>query len=140
MNLKNTTLWRGAFLSAALIGATASAGQIGINFTANTWFLNPADQPGVVAGANWNNIDGGSGAGLALHDDTGTLTSALLSFSSVTPFAGFSGTNTPNAATNLLYKGGLVGSNVGGEVSVSVTNIPYTQYDVTPTHRKTPPI
>jgi len=108
----------------------SSAEGIGINFTGNSWFLQPGDRPGVVQDANWNNVSGTAGLNVQLFDSTAALTNTLLSFNSASTHGGFDIPNTPNAATNLLYSGGLVGDNSIREVSLSLTNIPYTSYDV----------
>lgn len=68
--------------------------------------------------------------GLALQDSNAALTSALLTFDSTGPYDGFSATSTPNLATNTMYRGGLVGSNITPEVTVTVTGIPYAKYDL----------
>ena len=60
----------------------ADADGIGINFTGNSQFLQPTDQPGIVAGANWNNVNGASGSNVILNNSGGSSTTALLSFTS----------------------------------------------------------
>ena len=117
-------------LCLALFCTVVQANSIGINFSAGTLNLGPTDQPGIVAGANWNNISGGSGTSVALNDATGASTTALLSFTSTGAFGGFNGTNTANTATNLLYQAGLVGNPNTSEVSIDISNIPYARYDV----------
>jgi hypothetical protein len=117
-------------LGLALGGSGARAAIIGVNFDAGVWTLAPTDQPGVVPGANWNNVSGASGTNVALQDSNASPTTALLSFNSTQAFSGYSGTNTPNAATNTLYRGGLVGSNISPEVSITLTGIPYAKYDL----------
>ena len=114
----------------AVTTKNADAESIGINFTGNVWFLQPTDQPGVVAGANWNNVSGASGANVNLHDSTGSSTAALLTFTSTGNFGAFLVPRTPNVATNMLYSGGLVGNDTISEVTVSLTDIPYATYDV----------
>jgi hypothetical protein len=113
----------------AMVGS-ASSGSIGVNFTGGAHLLAAADQPGVVPGANWINVIGGSGTNPALLDNSATPTTARLTFSSTGDFDGFSGTSTPNAATSVLYQGGLFGNNVLGEVHITLTNIPYARCDV----------
>ncbi|HXN48549.1 MAG TPA: hypothetical protein VN893_18005, partial [Bryobacteraceae bacterium] len=127
-------MFRGTLVYGVLLGfaavACAQAGVIGVNFTGGGAQLAATDQPGVVAGANWNNETGGSGSNLALNDSTGAATTALLQYSAAGPYAGFTGTSTGNAATNAMYLGGLFGDNTRSEVNISVTNIPYASYEV----------
>jgi hypothetical protein len=127
-------MFRGTLVYGVLLGiaavSCAEAGVIGVNFTGGGAPLAATDQPGVVAGANWNNEIGGSGSNLVLNDSTGAATTALLQYSATGPYAGFTGTSTGNAATNRMYSGGLFGDNTRSEVSVSVSNIPYASYEV----------
>ncbi len=113
-------------LCSAFITATANAGIIiGVNFTAGTAdLMTPTDQPGVVAGANWNNETVATGTNVPLHDSNGNPTTALISYTSTGAFSGFPGTNTPNAATNTMYKGRLTDS------VITLSNIPYSSYDL----------
>jgi len=59
----------------------AQADSIGIAFDAGDRTMASTDQPGIVGGADWNNIFGDSGTNLGLQDDSATGTSALLTFS-----------------------------------------------------------
>ena len=58
-------MFRGTLVYGVLLGiaavSCAEAGVIGVNFTGGGAPLAATDQPGVVAGANWNNEIGGSG-------------------------------------------------------------------------------
>lgn len=117
---------------ALLIATTiqnADADGIGINFTGGSAFLQPTDEPGIVAGANWNNFSGDSQTNVALHDSAGLSLPTLLSYTSTRESTGYGTTNTTNSATNQLYRGDITGNNVFGEVTVSLTNIPYAHYD-----------
>ncbi len=111
---------------------TATAQTIGINFgaTTGTKSMTATDQPGVIAGANWNNFSASSGSLLSLIDSTGSASTAKLTFNSAGVYPGPAITNTSNAATNKMYSGCLVGDNVVSEISISVTNIPFALYDV----------
>ncbi len=104
-------------------------GMFGINFTAGGYRLAPTDLPGVVPGANWNNVIGASGSGVVLQDNTGTPTTARLTFNSTGAYDAFSAPKTPSAATNVLYQGGVYGDNATREVSITISNIPYAKYD-----------
>ncbi|WP_241392677.1 PEP-CTERM sorting domain-containing protein [Rippkaea orientalis] len=86
--------------------------------------------PGIVPGINWNNIAGASGNNIILSDDSGTATTTLLTFSAAGFFNGFSPTSTANPATNTLYTSGLFGSNIISEISLSLSGIPYSSYDL----------
>jgi len=122
--------------------ATAQADSIGVHFTGGAANLGAADQPGVVPGANWNSVInptssmGISGSGIALNDNTGAATTALLSYTADGTYDGFGPTNFANSATNALYHGGLFGNrtnntlNPGTDITITVTNIPYAKYDV----------
>jgi hypothetical protein len=105
-----------------------SAGSIGVNFTGGNSgaTVGSTDQPGIAPGANWNNF-ASAGTGYALNDDSGSLTTATLSFSGP-GYAGFPYPVTPNTATNAMYSGGLYDG--GGQWGVSVSNIPYAAYNV----------
>ena len=127
--MKLITAFAIAMFTAATI-LNADAESIGINFTGNTVFLQPTDQPGVVPGSNWNNVNGASGNSITLNNSTGSLTTGLLSFASALAVDGVHPPATPNAATNLLYRGELVGNNSIREVSINLSNIPFTSYDI----------
>jgi len=121
-----------AFLAAMLscIGAHTVSAQatIGINFSATTYTVSSAAQPGIVAGANWNNVAGGSGSSITLVDNSGATTTARLTFSSQGAYNGFTTPMTSNSATNTLYRGGIYGGS--SEVSITLTGIPFAQYNV----------
>ena len=114
----------------ALVLAPVAQAQIGINFTGGLRQLAATDQPGIVAGANWNNAIGSTGTNVALHNSTGAATTARLTFNSQGSFDGSNALQTPNAATNLLYRGSVFGDSAGVEDTITLTNIPYALYDV----------
>ena len=130
MLVKNAVRFVVLILSVALISSTAHAQVISINFTAGPNSLGPTDEPGILPAPNWNNL--GIGENVPLQDDRGTLTTALYTFvSGAGVYDLFDTPMTANPATNVLYSGGLFGSNVGGgEITISITNIPYAFYDV----------
>ena len=92
-------------LAALIMVAGAQAGVIGVNFTNGSHVLAVTDQPGVFAGANWNNVIGASGINVVLNDSTGATTTALLTFSATGVYDLFATPNTANAATNTMYSG-----------------------------------
>lgn len=110
-------------------GSTAALG-IGVNFSAGTWPLAATDQPGLVAGANWTNVAGGTGSNIPLQDYLAAPTTARLSFRARGDYDYFNLLATPNAATNTMRRGGLFGNEGPGEISITVTGIPYATYDV----------
>ncbi|HLH18011.1 MAG TPA: hypothetical protein VKX45_12355 [Bryobacteraceae bacterium] len=115
----------------AAVFLPAYGSTIGVNFTNGGILMQPTDQPGVVPGADWNNVIGGSGTGIALHDSTGAATTATISFTAAGVYGGFSHPSTTNSATNLMYADGLYGDpSGGGEVQITLSNIPYAEYDV----------
>jgi uncharacterized repeat protein (TIGR02059 family) len=76
---------------------------IGINFDAGSHSVGPSDNPGIVSGANWNNVSGATGGPILLQDDTATPTTASLSFSSVGTWDLFETPATSNSGTNTIY-------------------------------------
>lgn len=131
--LNNSTLRNLGSVAAslfALVLAPVAQAQIGINFSAGGHLLAPTDQPGIVAGANWNNPIGSTGTNVVLNNSTGAATSARLTFNSQGAYDGHAALNTPNAATSVLYQGSLFGDSIGFENTITLTNIPYDRYDV----------
>jgi hypothetical protein len=116
------------------LGLTVSpslAASIGVNFSGSgSNIIAPSGSPGIVPAINWNNIAGASGTNITLNDDTATATTTQLTFNSTVFFDGFQPTNTSNAATNTLYRSGIVGDNATREVSISLSGIPYSSYDL----------
>lgn len=114
----------------ALVAGSAHARTIGVNFDSGSHAVQATDAPGLVAGANWNNVSGSSGSGIVLRDDAAAATAASLSFSAGFSYAGFGVPATANSGTNTMYRAGIGGANAAAEASVTVTNIPYAVYDV----------
>jgi hypothetical protein len=123
-------------LSAAVV---ANAASVGVNFRRSTGEQNMAasESAGVVAQTNWNNSDGvaagNSGANISgptvnsLVDDTGAVVAGL----SVTWTA--NGTwSAPNAGPGdlNLMSGYLDDTGTAGETVITVTGVPYANYDV----------
>lgn len=136
--MKTTLLTRASCIALfslllAFTGPGANA-QIGLNFTGGSHLLAAIDEPGVVAGANWNNVIGGGGTTLSgLLDASGAVTSASVMVNSGNTYDAFTVPMTSNPATNKLYSGGLFGlgnNTADTEVSITVNNIPYAAYDV----------
>jgi len=109
-------------------GREARADEVNVSFTAGSVSFPITAEPGIVPGANWNNVDGSSGSNVTLSDNKGSGTPVLLSFTSTSTYGGFSPTSTPNAATNQLYSKGLVGNATFSEISVTLSHIPYSSY------------
>jgi hypothetical protein len=115
------------------LGLTVSpslAASIGVNFSGGVNTIPASGSPGIVPAINWNNIAGRSGTNITLNDDTATATTAKLTFNSTTDDNSFAVINTPNAATNTLYRSGIFGDNTTREVSISLSGIPYSSYDL----------
>jgi len=78
---------------------------------------------------NWNNEDGSSGATtLGLLDNTGSTTSANVTWTSGGTWA--SATNQPAQGDERLNTGFLNSGGTANPVSITVSNVPYAQYDV----------
>jgi hypothetical protein len=115
------------------LGLTVSpslAASIGVNFYGGMFTIAPSASPGIVPAINWNNIAGGSGTNITLNDDTATATTTQLTFNSTGAYNGCTVINTPNAATNTLYRSGIYGDNATREVSISLWGISYSSYDL----------
>lgn len=104
----------------------ANSATISTNFSSNgnsgVDQLVSVSTAGVVAVGNWNDLAGGSGGPVALLDDSGAATSAMVSW-------GAGGTWGGTAAAPLSGDRALMGAWLDGN-STSVTNIPYATYDV----------
>jgi hypothetical protein len=102
---------------------------IGVNFVGGGsdgpgGTLSSNDVVGVVPQANYNNLSGGTGTGVALRNADGTASAVTTTFSGTTWFTG-TGEGT---AENLLFQGYLHNTNVG--VSVTLNNVPPGNYHV----------
>jgi hypothetical protein len=116
--------------SLAILSATVDAGSIGINFSAGTRNVQSTDNPGIVAGANWNNIAGASGTDITLQDDAASPTTATLTFTAGVEWPNFNTPVTANTGTNTMYTGGIGGTNASTDAEVTISSIPYQLYDV----------
>ena len=89
--------------------------------------LASTDQPGVVAGANWNVIStgggnqGDAGGPTALHDSGGTSTPATVTWTS---------TNAWNNGAQTTAFGKLMSAFMCSVVTLTFNNIPYSSYSV----------
>ncbi len=108
----------------------ADAAIIGVNFSAGGFAMAAADQPGIVSGANWNNVTGSSGTNVALQDSLAASTTAVLTYSSAIAYGSYATPAISNAATNKMYRSGLGGDSILGEVHITLTAIPYAAYAV----------
>jgi hypothetical protein len=126
----------------AVLATSARSAGISINFAGDGQTLATGAAAGVVSMTNWNNAMGRNGTGVSLVDSGGSPTAAQLTYSAgeysdntTRPFV-LNGwhvrtvPNTPDANTNQLWRGSLVGYNDIGEISISVSGIPYSLYDV----------
>jgi len=122
--MKSNAFIRLVIISTTLVTFTGIvyAGSIGVDFNNN---ITATDQPGIVAGANWNNFFASS----TLVDDSGAPTTAVMTINGGGFYGGNSELSTPNPATNELYIVGLFGDpSTVGEASITVTNVPYANY------------
>jgi len=118
-----------------------AARSIGVNFSSSAGEdVAPAHEPGVVAGANWNNVrvpgnGGGSVSGITalnINDSTGSATTADVSLGSGHTY-GFGAGTTGDPGFNTLVNRGIFGLGNGSandEVSIIFNEIPYDSYDV----------
>lgn len=114
------------------LAASASAGMIGVNIQGlvpHGGALASGTSAGVVPQANWNNTgpNASDGSNISLLDDLGGTTTAKLSFSSVGPW--YTSSATPATGDQQLMQGLIYGGNTD-KPTVTITNIPYSQYDV----------
>lgn len=129
--IRISTLWM-VMLCLAFGTKAALGGVIGVNFSGpgpNPFPVGPTDEPGIVPGANWNNVLNAGGSAIPLQDSTAAATTATLTFSAFDPYDGFSILSTANTATSTMYRAGIVGF-TSAQVSIAVYNIPYALYDV----------
>ncbi len=103
---------------------TANANVIGVNFVDSRTVNGPA---GVAAQGNWNNTTGHASSAADLLDNTGSTTTADVTWASANTWNTGS-TAVPNNNNTDLMQGYL---DDGGEgFSVEVTEVPYALYDV----------
>ena len=110
------------------MAAASQAGSIGVNFEGGgngvgPISMAPTDSAGVIPQTNYNNETGGSGGPFVLNDSTGTPTTAMLTFCGSGTYS--VGQTNPVGGDQELNDGFVYGS-----TTISVTNIPYADYDV----------
>lgn len=116
-------------LIAAGLLTTANAAVISVNFNntagPNAWVLTSTDTAGPIASANWNNVTGASNtSGITLNDDAGTATTASMTWSSANIWTSGVGNGSNDKIILHPYL------DDGSGVTVTVTNIPFAQYNV----------
>ncbi len=99
--------------------STPGAGVISIDFVGRDTPMSPAEIAGVVARSNWNEVQGSSGSGFALVDETGTTTGATISWSS-SPVWSLPIADTPG---NFRMMNGYLDT-VGQNTTVTVAGLP----------------
>jgi len=99
--------------------STPGAGVISIDFVGRDTPMSPAEIAGVVARSNWNEVQGSSGSGFALVDETGTTTGATISWTS-SPVWSLPIADTPG---NFRMMNGYLDT-VGQNTTVTVAGLP----------------
>jgi len=120
------------FLSLPVLGGSISLNfEGGDNNPASANLLAPSDIAGVVPVPNWNNASGASGSQSNLIDDSGSATTADVTWTGQATWS-WEQSNDPVPANpnGTMFNGYLdtVGNN--GSHIISVIDIPYSQYDV----------
>ena len=116
----------------ALFPVRASANEIGVQFVGSPTTPQPL-APGTSAGApgvaqtHWNAVTGSSFTNVALNDNTGASTTALLNGSANGTYYGGNVSDTPGDTE--LTSGELFNGWTGSP-TMTVSNIPYAEYDV----------
>ncbi len=135
---------RSLLLAVSLV-TSASAASIGLNLvgqdnpgTSGALSLPSTLSAGVVPQTNWNNLPGNNTNNVAqsvtIVDNLGNSTAVGVSWVSLTPYSNSSTSLTNPSLTNgdqILNNGGIWGATPRPAVpSVTVTNIPYANYEV----------
>ena len=115
-------------------GFKTEPSEIGVQFVGTKTALSSTQVAGVVQQDNWNTFSA-SATGTALNDDTGTATTATLTFSpNQSYFGGNLNDGVPGDAiltSGEIYNGWPnSGSGAYQGTSITVSNIPYARYDV----------
>jgi hypothetical protein len=107
--------------TATLVVTTASAPKaISINFVGRGSATAASESAGVVAKTNWNNASGTSGSGLSLHDETGAVGSASVSWSCNNVWS----TSITDAAGNFRMMKGYLDTASTSVTTVTVSSLP----------------
>ncbi|MFM1872923.1 MAG: Arylsulfatase, partial [Planctomycetota bacterium] len=119
--------------AAALFAPAASAqsqAAISINFRGNGGNLvtGPAGAVGTTPFGGWNNVNGGSGSGVVVLDHAGVDRGVRLAFASAS--AGYQLNPAATSQDGNLYDGQIIATVAAGPATVTVSNVPYAQYDV----------
>jgi hypothetical protein len=116
-------------LSLLLLVSDSLAGSIGINFGSGRpdASLAATNNAGVVAQVNWNNASGSGGSISNLQNETGSATAAGVTWSTDEEW---SVGGTPADAHGTLLNGFISENNDGADSTISVTDIPFTTYDL----------
>jgi len=120
-----------AAMAVAGMASAAPAPYVGVNFTGGgnsiaAQSLDPADVAGVLPQANWNNVNGASGSGVALKDANGNATPVTLTFSGAGTWSSGAGAATPNQK---LMQGYVDGTD-NGHNDYLFANVPAGVYNV----------
>lgn len=127
--MKKTALCMISFITGLLLTCTASAAVISIDFNNTTvanWVVTGSAGP--LSSPNWNNTSTPTGGPLSLVDDSGAPTTATLSWVSANTWTNGDGNSTED--TKLAHAYLDDGGNAGTTISLTLANIPYTDYRV----------
>lgn len=124
----------GAFVLLA-VETVACADVISVNFSSGTTYdLASGTAAGVVSATNWNNFTSPATSLSNLKDKFGATTTAATSISYGSGTGGYVTYATAaiagSAGNTTLYRSGIRPTSTGTVLTVSVSDIPYTVYDV----------
>jgi len=114
-----------------VLGSVAGAASIGVNMGSNEVSLATGDAAGVVVSqGNWNNASGGSGSLSNVKNNSGTTTTLDVSWGGTSPGTWHVSGNGTATGDAKMMNGYLDAAYLTRSVYVSLSEIPYAQYDV----------
>lgn len=109
------------------VGGRPNNGQDGSGGTSGS-LLGAGESAGVVAQTNWNNAFGNNGGPQALNDNSGAATGAAVTWGGVPNTWTITGGTQTTGDAKLMN--GYLDTNASSTTTVTVTNVPYSVYDV----------
>lgn len=113
----------------SLLPLSIQASSLGVNFgsgRANA-SLDPSDSAGAIPQSNWNNASGNTGTLSNLKDDSGTVKTTDITWSTDEQW---SAGGTPVDANGTLMNGWISANDNGSPGSIQISSIPFTTYDL----------